>query len=381
MAPANAKLLCCASLVIAASAFRVRPKKKRDATMRVVQHEQHEQRDPVPAMDGPEPMMLGPASTSTTRVGEPGQVDFIFNFGAPGGGSPALQNQRGSSPCFPGLRVWQTEPGTLWGKWLDLVTRIANAASYWHAYMDAMEQDTKKNRHWNYSCSSSLTRKPNDALSTSISLHDSDLYIRTLESRLSDPFFHNMSIFAGRKSYMRDIDTVYQQVKQYGWGLVGTSFHSGGSVYGGAQVSHLIQEPSSLECSLTFQGTKSLQGWMENFNVPAKAFCGLTYEDESCGTMFSTCTTRRPRGSFVHGGFKDRIMAMIKSSDFQNNIKPYLSSCSRVYAVGHSLGGVVAELFAACASRAPKPGEYGYEDYRHMEWTRGSAAKLQYVGE
>jgi len=374
MAPITQTVLLCASMVIASSAFRVKPKKKRGAAG-VTSEQATEQ-------EGPEPMMVGPAAVSLSGAGEAGQVDFVFTFGAPGGGSPALQNQRGSSPCFPGLRVWQTEPGTFWGKWLDLVTRVANAASYWHAYMDAMEQDTKQNRHWNYSCSSGLTRKPNDALSTSINLHDSNLYIRTLQSRLSDPFFHNMSVFAGKKSYMTDVNAVYREVQQYGWGLVGSSYHDGGgSIYGGAQVSHFIQEPHSLECTLTFQGTQSVGGWLENINVPAKAFCGLTYEGEKCSEMFSTCSVRRPRGSFVHGGFKDRIMAMLKSPNFQTNIKPFLGSCSRVYAVGHSLGGVVAELFAACASRAPKAGEYGYEDYKWMEWTKGSARKLQYVSD
>jgi len=370
MAPITQRVLFCASMVLASSAFRVKPKKKQGGVF--TEH--------VAKQDaGPEPMMVGPAGASTTAAGEAGQVDFVFTFGAPGGGSPALQNQRGSDPCFPGLRVWQTEPGRVWGKWLDVVTSLANVASYWHAYMDGMEQDTSRNRHWNYSCGAGLTKKPNHAFSTSTSLHDAELYIRTLEKRLSDPWLHNMSIFAGRKSYMDDINAVFREVKQYGWGLVGSSLHNGGGgVYGGAQVSHLIQEPHTLECTLTFQGTQALGGWLENINVPAKPFCGLTFKGESCSGS-GTCTTKRPRGSFVHGGFKDRLMGMLKSSNFQSNILPFLSSCSRVYAVGHSLGGVVAELFAACASRAPKPGEFGYEDYKWMEWTKGTAAKLHYV--
>jgi len=364
-----------AALAITSSAFRVRPKKRSERASLL--HDSAKKEATSSQAEGPS-IMVGPAKDTTTKSGDPGQVDFTYNFGAPGGGSPALQNQRGQDPCFPGLRVWQTEPGRWWGKWLDVVARIGNAVSYWHAWMPSMEMDTKSNNIWNFPCNLERTKKPSDAFSTSINLHDAGLYVDQLHGSLSDPWYQNMSVFAGRKSYWHDVQDVYREVKQFGWGLVGSGLHQGGTVYGGKQVAHLIQHPTTLECTLTFQGTTSLQGWMENFNVGAEPFCGLTYPGERCGSLF-TCSTRRPRGSFVHGGFKDRVMAMVKHPEFQQNILPHLPSCSRVYAVGHSLGGAVAELFAACTSNAPKEGEHGWEDYKWMAWTKAAPARLSYI--
>lgn len=330
-------------------------------------------------------IMLGPASEAVAAVGEPGQVDFLYNFGAPGSASPGLQNQRGSSSCFPGLRIYQSEPGTLWGKWLDIVARVANAASYWHPWMPSMEMDvSSRTRHWKFGCSLEQTYRPNEALSTSISLHGAELYIEQLSGQKRDlsngSWYTNMSIFAARKSYIEDPNLVHRHIKAYGWGLVGSAAHPGGNVYGGAQITHLVQHPVTLECAITFQGTTYVQDWLSNFRVSAHSFCGLTYQGESCGS-FGTCSTRRPRGSFVHGGFKERLMTIVKTPAFQSNIRPKLSSCARVYAVGHSLGGAMAELFTACNSRAPKQGEFGYEDYQWMGWTKGTAAHLQVIGE
>lgn len=386
MVSASRKLLLAAALVLTTSGFRVRPKKrqakaKAEATQAEAAAKAEAETRPRDVL-ATSALMLGPASEAVAGAGEPGQVDFLYNFGAPGSGSPGLQNQRGSSPCFPGLRVYQSEPGSLWGKWLDVVARIGNAVSYWHPWMSSMEMDvSSQTRHWNFGCNLDQTYKPDSMFSTSTSLHNAELYIQQLTATRRDPWYTNMSIFAARKAYIEDPSHVYQHIKKHGWGLVGSTSHAGGNVYGGAQVTHLIQHPGTLECAITFQGTTYIQDWLSNFHVSAHSFCGLTYRGETCGSSFSSCTTRRPRGSFVHGGFKERLMTIVKTPDFQNNIRPRLSSCSRVYAIGHSLGGAMAELFTACASNAPKPGEFGYEDYQWMSWTKGTAAHLHVVGE
>jgi len=109
------------------------------------------------------------------------------------------------------------------------------------------------------------------------------------------------------------------------------------------------------------------------FNAKRVHFCGLVDEDEKC-SGWGTCETRHPRGSFVHEGIKNRLLAIIQTDGFQSSIRPMLPLCSKVSVVGHALGGAVAEMFAACASKAPQPGQYGYDDYKDMSWIKQAPA-------
>jgi len=368
-----------AALALVSSAFRVRPKKKHSSGT----PKTNEAADVTPlqaAKPQAESLFQSPAEEVTkAAVGEPGQVDFVFTFGAPGGGSPGLQNQRGSNPCFPGYRVYNTKKGRLWSEYVDIVSRIGNLVFYWHPWMHRVKVNERSPDWDQTNCNYEQTRKPS-VIYTLVSLHDKELYINGMaKSRSYGDWYHNVSIFASRKSYIQEVDSVYHSVKQYGWRLAGSALHPGGAVYGGKQISHLIQRPSNLECVLTFQGTASIQGWIANFHFEAHHFCGLVDQDESCKFTVGTCKTRHPRGSFVHGGFKDRVLKMIQGSEFQQNIRPQLPRCSSLSVVGHSLGGAVAELFAACASKAPQPGQYGYEDYKHMAWTKEAPAKLAWI--
>jgi len=373
-----AKVVLLAAIILETAAFRVKPRKKSEVKAKIAAKEAKAE-EAAAQRKAQTPYLVGPA-VDTVAEGEPGQVDYIFNLGAPGAASPGLQNWRGINSCFPGSRVYHSEAGQVWGQWIDVVASVGNLAYYAHAWMDHSRIDVKGHRTNRWGCNRDNSWLP-PVDWTSIELHEQERYIDSVQRTYQDEWYHNVSIFASRQSYIQHPETVFQQVQEFGWGLVGSALHAGGTIYGGKQITHLIQHPQTNECILTFQGTASVQGWIANFHFEAAHFCGMVEQDESCSFTWGTCATRNPKGSFVHAGFKERILAMIKTDDFQNNIRPHLGRCSRVLTVGHSLGGAVSELFAACASRAPKPGEYGHEDYQHMAWVKESPARLSYITE
>merc|ERR1740123_888461 len=235
----SVKVCFLAALFLDVSAFRVRRVKKKKAALAAVTAE------PQPAASS---FFFAPA-TQTVAQGEPGQVDFIFTLGAPGLASPGLQNQRGSNPCFQGLRIYNSEAGSWWGEWLDIVSRVGNFVFYWHAWYPSMKVDVDGHKHYHKACNFEETREPSTALSASVDLHAQEKYIESVEKVMDSAYFTNISIFAARKSYMQDRNRVHELVQSFGWGLVGTAFHDGGDVYGGAQVAHLIQQAQTFVAS------------------------------------------------------------------------------------------------------------------------------------
>jgi hypothetical protein len=102
---------------------------------------------------------------------------------------------------------------------------------------------------------------------------------------------------------------------------------------------------------------------LQNFRFYPSAFCGFLDERDEQHLQAGHV--------FAHRGFRDQLLRVVQSSEYQANIRPLLSSCTTVMPVGHSLGGAMAELFAACVSRAPQRGQAGYADYAYIGWKYG----------
>ena len=149
----------------------------------------------------------------------------------------------------------------------------------------------------------------------------------------------------------------------------------------GEQVSYLVQHPQSLECVVTFQGTYDTVDWSQNARGVTRAFCGLTLPDDRCcpwplPTCRGDCRVQRDGDSFVHSGFWAELYRMTQVPSWQQNIRPRLPYCKGVSVFGHSLGGAMASLFAACIGRAPKNGTFGFEDYARIAWTKQRPKRL-----
>lgn len=286
-------------------------------------------------------------------------VDGLFTFGAPGVASPGIKNPRSSDGCFPGIRSWSWWQAGFpsYGSAIDTVVPIAGLVGFRHNWMEGAELDISKKRVRYNDCNERLTREPRG--STQAWLHDGDIYVDAVRPINNDAVL-NMTILSTKFSYDQNPQQeVAAGVREFGWRLVGTGFEDGsGGVVGGSQVSHLFQQPQSLECLVTFQGSSSLGDWFANLDASKTSFCGLS--------------------SRVHRGFRDHMRRMVRASSWQREVRPNLGRCSKVYVAGHSLGGAMASLFTACAASAPSSGDGFSEDYSFIGWQKQSPARLAY---
>ncbi|CAE7894670.1 unnamed protein product, partial [Symbiodinium microadriaticum] len=141
--------------------------------------------------------------------------------------------------------------------------------------------------------------------------------------------------------YAPEMQTMHMDARLWGWNLVGYAeslpYANKGSLVQFHDHAALYQHPKSLECALVFEGSdrQDLSDWVYDADIKTSQFCG--FED-------------------VHSGFRDKLLAMLRSDDYDQAIRAKLPFCSRVAATGHSMGGAQAELFTACANRRiPKP--------------------------
>lgn len=350
------RVVSIACLFAAVSAYRLRKRKDSDEQAFFIRRRRTFCPEPVPGKG---------------KLYEKGDVDYLITFGAPGGASPGFQHQTNEDGVFPGLRTWARN-----GDVVDIVTSITSAIWLWHPLMDAQSIE-KGGEPIQYPASHNTTQIPSTIL-TSIPLHLQWEYWETTAQR-NCKSYQKWSMFANNVSYAPEPGHAAMLARRYGWNVVGTAWYDGsGSIIGGPQASHLLQHPDTLECVVTFQGTQSRRDWYSNLAIRPTHFCGLVEEDEECGLFsFDTCTVRKPRGSFVHTGFADTLRRMVSVNEWQTEVRDRLGRCSSVYAAGHSLGGAVASVFATCVSQDLKPGDYGFEDYKMLYWTKRTALKLK----
>jgi len=320
-----------ALLCVGASAFRVKPKKRMQVRSQ-------------PAISG------------------------IFAFAAPGSAQPGLQNPRGG--CFPGYRSAAVKK-QWFGQEADTATTITGVIGFRHPFMDFKLLDLKDPQGKNklYRCDSEVANRPRGL--SKFALHAKDGYRDATENldlgwgRLN----FAMARMGNIESYNMDRNSAHSNAQSFGWNLIGSATDDGGGLYVGKQVSHLFQKASSGECTLTFQGSSSFSDWTANFNIQKKPFCG--YAPATAFIAANDTTSVLGAGqSLVHKGFQDALMAIVRNKDWQSDIRPKLSGCTKVYVTGHSLGAAQAELFGACINSAPGPGQDGHEHYKYMSYTR-----------
>lgn len=280
--------------------------------------------------------------TKTKRqAGSPGKVDALFTLGAPGPFAKTPGNL--SIDCFPGVRLINTydrkeifAPSTV-----DMVPSATARLGLRHFRMDIGRVDHRYKKYSLVPCSDKTRDAGKDLGGIGrVPLHMPAKYEEAkpfLPPRLS-----TMTTFA-RMAYNADKLTGNRNLAPYGYRVVGTAT----SETDWKQVSHLTQNRKTLGCTLTFHGTEGTADWIANFQIRFVNFCSLDTK--------------------VHNGFSKQLLRMVNNPEFQANIKPKLPYCKTLTVVGHSMGGAVGELLAACLANAPGPSD---PDYAAMSFTK-----------
>jgi len=262
----------------------------------------------------------------------------LWTFGAPSTMAPALTAPGGG--CVPGARVVTTNT-FLYDK-VDNVAILAGPFGFRHPTTDIYAISQRRG---------SWRRCPGNNPPVglpSVVLHNRFLYLYRILAQSGEDLMHDMAAVGMNNSFNPDQNEVKQLVEARGWRLVDTAFQEPGIM------SQFMQHPQTLECILTFQGSSRQEDWLDNINTVQGDYCGLPNK--------------------VHFGFKAALQKMVGASDWQRKIKPHLGKCSKLYLVGHSLGGATSTLFYACASRAPA----GHPDWELIKFRKESPQRLNY---
>lgn len=310
------------------------------------------------------------------------QVDFLYTFGAVAVGG--LVNLAADDKCFPGIRFYNED------RWdgkhvffhaVDLGAAVMTQThQYQHARMSVVSlqwwkpsilrpcnaQDSKfyKAQKWpslgiQSNRLHSINGKDNYMDRLNRIIDDASLTVNHQD--LSRP--HNeyidllnqgagakVAVFLSRYVYNNDgFSTTYQGLqKEIGsdWDIVFM-----GHVLSNKDEDHLMlmQHADTLDCALAFQGTKGTAELFMVWNAIKTCYCGWS----------------------VHSGYANELVHIAKS-DVYARLKTRLGKCNKLTVTGHSLGGALAEIFAACVNKHSVAGT----QFTTLTWVKETPAAM-----
>uniref|UniRef100_A0A7S2NYA6 Uncharacterized protein n=1 Tax=Zooxanthella nutricula TaxID=1333877 RepID=A0A7S2NYA6_9DINO len=284
----------------------------------------------------------------------PGIVAAVYTYGAPGTADPPLVNFAAKDGCFSGLRSYNEDV-------LTGVTHQVDAAAISNAYKHAKMSSVVLHASGDsiYTPCPGNDNAPNDADGTVFAewrLHwENDYQPRLRKVQVAgkdesdqEPFVTaSKFVLFAYKSYDSTKHTIEQVgMRLPGWTLVAreTRIEGTGTLYDEDPVM-LLQEADTLNCALVFTGTNNLGNEIATSTTSFMAgYCGF---------------------EGVHDGYRNELWHITK--ELWPRLRPKLSKCNQVACVGHSLGGSLCDIFAACANskRMEDP------DYQQQMWVRG----------
>jgi len=288
-----------------------------------------------------------------------GEVSKLYTFGAPSVAKTPLQNGMAGNGKFDGLRITTVDRKRflLMGfmEKFDPVVFVWNLKGFRHPKMDVLvirDFDRANPVHRVHcddpqgSCENLINFPKADSPSWWMHLHLQPKYEALLTEQTIWPMATSESVLALKiydgKSAVQDA------ARRFGNRLV--DFHG----FGAKDYVALVQDESTLDCTLVFCGTNELDDVLNDMNMRTTSYCG-----------FET----------VHVGFVKEMTMILVDSYWETNFKAKLPSCNIVRATGHSLGGSLATLFTACANNVAVAEDDPH--FQKLSWVPAAAELLE----
>lgn len=293
-----------------------------------------------------------------------GTIEGVYTYGAPATAQPPLENLMSEDRCFGGLRSYNED---VIGPATKQVDAAAMSNFYPHAriptavlhktgdsiYVPCPSKEVAAAETW-----------PNDNSGEVFSewgLHWENDYtprLKNIKVKGEDlggkqPFLkaYDYVIFA-YKTYDSTIHAVEQVHNRLPtWKLVAreTRVSGKGTSYDEDPIL-LFQDSKTLDCAITFTGTNNVDNELSTSTTSyGTGYCGFDQ---------------------VHVGYRNELWSITK--DLWPKLRPKLSKCNKVDCVGHSLGGSLCEIFAACANSK----RVDNSDYQQQMWARQEPALI-----
>jgi len=260
-----------------------------------------------------------------------GYVESVYTFGSPAVARLPFVNGRSQDGCFKGIRT------VLDGR--DPVPWLAQYAGFRHPMIPMYNLPPEEgSESMVEECGQPTTWHPPGHIRNVARIgtwtHRQTVYW----NRLREQGVSNSSIHGSFARFAKSVSKPPAVAKEWA-SLIGWNIVAWANL--GTDPVHLYQEPGTHRCAIAFRGSNDpfqgdgIRDWAHNFHISEAEFCNFDR---------------------VHSGFVLEFEDMVGSAEFQANIKSRLHMCSEVSTGGHSSGGAVAELFAACANGGtPEP--------------------------
>jgi len=304
-----------------------------------------------------------PAGALRTQLTE-ALVDEVYTYGAPATHVSPFWNAAHADGCFPGLRSYtedlkgkhdqikQIDAGAVFNRYPH--ARIASICLRW-------KRDSLYTPCGGTSGSDGHPDWPQNGAQVyqAWNLHHENIYEdRLREISVNGAAMGSKDPFISARRFLFIAFRGYEATNQArsnlekwlpGWTLAAKAVDKHGDDEDPVLV---VQENSTLDCAVVFTGTNSFSELFTSTTDYGTGYCGF---------------------QGVHVGYRNELWTLTGAP--WQKIKPKLQSCNKVTCVGHSLGGAICELFAACANS----GHVTDPDYQRLVWTKQKPRMLKAV--
>lgn len=296
-----------------------------------------------------------------------GIISDIYSYGSPATASPALENLQSADGCFPGLRTFAEDIYGVHNEW-RAVDAAANFNPHRHAKTAVLILNNGQDSEY-YPCPSKgetlLPHRDAPLQVINWALHNSknvyvprmqDIVVKGEDLTYQEPFMAARYFVGFAFCSYQDVSTTKGAIYNYipGWTLVAREVLQDGTDPDPVQIVQWQNPPEERaghenDCALVLTGTNAGPEYAVNFDHFGGEFCGF---------------------SNVHRGYAKELRN--QATALWPALRPKLAQCNRVICIGHSMGGSLCELLAACVNskRVDDP------DFQLLTWEVGTPAAM-----